>query len=305
MLIFVVCCLFFSAFFIAQGDDIYSQYNLDLEASVRLAETVLQAQDVKNTKQRLAVMISFSHSLVQPFTEDHFRRIHYLYCALRKFYTHIGQYTPIDVYLWVSSAEVSVLPKWLQTEYPKVIIMPIPESSWSLPEDIDDFKTWKHRNTFNVDYHLNARWRLTFAMDFVRLLDYSYVLFTDEDAFMLNSIDFNIVELFAEHNIWFGVRERYVLEMPQFVQGLPEFTRYWMTIANYTKPEGLLFEHINPATMEGMTTMGWDRMIYAGCFMVLNVDFFFSKLPSHFRKHVLRSASDIEQRWTEQVMYIA
>ncbi len=283
------------------SQDVSHQYSQDVIKSTEEAYKTLKMQHILSTTGRLAIMISFSHSIVHPLTEAILWHIHHLHCSLRKLYDHLGDHTPIDVFLWISRDEASILPRWLFEEFPSVIILPIPASSWTIPKDLDSFDTWKHRHQFSADYHLNARWRLTFAMDFVYEMKYSYVLFADDDLFMMDSIDFNIIESFTENQIFMAVRERYVIEMSPYILGLPEFTRYWMTIRNYTTPVGDLFNHITPPSLDGLTTAGWDKIVYPGCFFMINVEFYFSPLVSDYRKHIIRSGSDMELRWTEQV----
>ncbi len=292
--------ILFNSFVASQ--DVSSQYYNDVRKSAEDAHKTLNLRHIVSTEGRLALTISFSHSISYPLSRFIRRRFHYLHCSLWKLYNHLGAHTPIDIFLWVSKdVTTSILPLWLFEEFPSLIILPIPASSWIIPKDLDSFDTWKHRDQFSADYHLNARWRLTFAMDFVYEMKYSYVLFADDDLFMMDSIDFNIIESFTENKIFMAVRERYIIESSPYILGLPEFTRYWMTIRNYTTPVGDLFNHITPPSVEGLTTASWDKIVYPGCFFMINVEFYFSPLVSDYRKHIIRSGSDMEIRWTEQV----
>lgn len=75
-----------------------------------------------------------------------------------------------------------------------------------------------------------------------------------------------------------------------------------MTIRNLVEPPGTLFEHLNPPSLQGMTTAGWDRHVYSGCFTIINVDFWFLPVVQDYIHFVMKSGGDIEQRWTEQVV---
>jgi hypothetical protein len=120
---------------------------------------------------------------------------------------------------------VSVLPSWISTEFPEVLIMNITNSSWQLPNDIKPPEKWKYYPDFSLDYHLQGRWRLTFMPQFVRSMGYKYWLQIDDDTFVTEIIPFNIVDIFREQNKLLGVRGRYYKEYPNAVKGLAEFTR--------------------------------------------------------------------------------
>lgn len=199
------------------------QYNLDLQNTVSSA----QRFSINRTafSERLPIIIGFSYPIVSPLTEFNYRRFHYLHCSLHKVYNNIGNYTPIDVYLWVSADETSQLPLWIQTEYPQLIILPIPVSSWQLPTNIGPHHGWKHSDVFKEDYFIHSRWRMTFAMEFVKAMGYKYILLTDDDTFVMNPIPFNIIEQFSNSNVLMGQRERRIMEQPKYLTGLAEFTR--------------------------------------------------------------------------------
>ena len=75
-----------------------------------------------------------------------------------------------------------------------------------------------------------------------------------------------------------------------------------MTIRNFSEPLGPLFDYLFSGTIDGMTTLGWDRQIHPGNFVILNLEFWFSTIVQDFVEQVLRSGADIDQRWTEQAV---
>jgi hypothetical protein len=77
-----------------------------------------------------------------------------------------------------------------------------------------------------------------------------------------------------------------------------------METRKFSTPLGPLFKHLSPGSIDGLTTEGWDREIFTGCFSIINVDFWFSKLPSDYVRQILKSGGDMEQRWTEQVKIV-
>lgn len=67
------------------------------------------------------------------------------------------------------------------------------------------------------------------------------------------------------------------------------------------EPVGELFSHVQPSNMSGLTSEGWDRMHYQGCFQLIDVNFWHDEVVQNFLQLVLKTGSDMEQRWQEQV----
>lgn len=224
LIILVIICILFQ---ISWSElEIENEYNLDLQNSVLTAKRFLNRNNISTFADRLPIIIGFSYPIILPLTEFNYRRLHFLHCSLHKFYNNIGNYTPIDVYLWVSNNELSNLPLWILTEYPQLIVLPIPTSSWKLPQNVGAHYGWKHSDVFKEDYFIHSRWRMTFAMEFVKSMGYKYILLTDDDTFVLNPIPFNIIENFSNASILMGQRERRIMEKPKYLAGLAEFTRF-------------------------------------------------------------------------------
>jgi hypothetical protein len=197
----------------------------EFENAIQGAKYHLRRQSINDTASRLAIMIAFSFPLILPLTEANHRRLHYLHCSLGKFYTNVGNNTPTDIFLWISNDPLSTIPAWMHEDYPQLILLPIQPSSWQAPADLDPHPTWKHSSVFSEDYYLHSRWRLTFAMDFVKALGYPYILLADDDTFVMNRITINIVKEFTRYGIVMSNRDRHIIEKEEYLTGLPEFAR--------------------------------------------------------------------------------
>jgi hypothetical protein len=198
------------------------------------SECVRQAQQWLNpghdTTNRLAVLILFSYSLVNPLTEFNCRRLSYLHCALTDLYVNLGQTTKLDVYLFVDTSETSVLPAWVTSSFPMLIVLPISTESWQLPDDIKPPQQWKFYPDYSIDYRLQGRWRLQFVPWFVRAMGYSYWLQMDDDTFIVETYPRDIVDQFRRQGSLMGVRRRHYQEGIQVVNGLAELTRYVLCV---------------------------------------------------------------------------
>lgn len=66
-------------------------------------------------------------------------------------------------------------------------------------------------------------------------------------------------------------------------------------------PIGDLFDHINPQSLEGLTSYSWDRVHYGGCFQIMNVNFWHDEVVQNYVQMIIKLGADMEQRWQEQV----
>ena len=113
--------------------------------------------------------------------------------------------------------------------------------------------TWIRRGQFSYDYYLMGRfnpllhhriddhssyltsylrislhahrWRLTFMYDFVRGMGHKFLLQMDDDSFVKQMIDFDIVQSFSEKGIGMGVWRNVEVDPKDVLLGLVEFTR--------------------------------------------------------------------------------
>jgi hypothetical protein len=67
------------------------------------------------------------------------------------------------------------------------------------------------------------------------------------------------------------------------------------------QPIGELFDHLDPPDISGLTTEGWDGVHYQGCFQLIDVNFWHDEIVQNFLQLMLKTGSDMEQRWQEQV----
>jgi hypothetical protein len=196
-----------------------------MSALVSSLKTEFGIDRVQRIPDTLAVMIIFAISIELPLTEYAHRRWAYLHCSLTKLFDSVGKFTPVDVFLWVKPSSRLYVPQWLLATFPSVVVMTIPESVWELPPHTGNRSEWNMGASFSDDYFLMGRWRLTFALSFVREMGYDYMLQVDDDTFVLEDIAFNIVDHFREHNIVWGLRNLDFCESSEVTFGFPEFTK--------------------------------------------------------------------------------
>lgn len=253
-------------------------------------------------KDRLLVMVLFSKGFVN--SPEMRGRLDYLRCSLLKLKANMMPTTTVDVFIWTlnTTTIVPVIPSWFnEKDFPRMNIIDIEPDTWRVPCGLIDDSKWAVRKHFDLDYYLMGRWRLSFSLDFAKEMGYGYHLQFDDDAMLNGKLDFNIVQKFREKNHLMGVFSDLIGEVPQCTLGLPELTRYWMTIKQHG-PKGALFKHVNPPNMEGVSSAGWDRMYHPGYFIIINVDFWFQSEVQDYLTTVFRSGRDVEGRWQEQAV---
>lgn len=196
----------------------------DIPMLRHLLNSQLAESERENIHNVLAVMIIFAFRLEMPINLQMHRRLAYLHCALSKLFANVGRFTPIHVYLWVQESSIPYLPSWINEMFPEVIVVSIPPSSWMMPTDSGDREKWNY-GSYHDDYFLMGRWRLTFAMSFVKSMGYEYILQMDDDTFFMDEIAFNIVSHFRDRNLVWGLRNRKFMEIPFITEGFAELTR--------------------------------------------------------------------------------
>ena len=253
-------------------------------------------------KDRLLVQVLFSKGFVN--TPEMAGRLNYLRCALLKLKANMMEKTTVDVFIWTlnSTSVVPVIPDWFNSkDFPRMNIISIEPDTWRIPCGLIDDSKWAVRKHFDIDYYLMGRWRLSFSLDFAKEMGYAYHLQFDDDAMLNGKLDFNIVEKFNEKRHMMGVFSDHIGEVPQCTLGLPELTRYWMTIKGHS-PKGALFKHVKPPNMDGVTSGGWDRMYHPGYFIIISTEFWFQSEVQDYLTTVFRSGRDVEGRWQEQAV---
>jgi hypothetical protein len=249
-----------------------------------------------NFQDRLAVMILFT----KPFND--IKRSKLLKCSLRKLISNMMN-TPLDIYVFNKREHVLNTPEWLQGIRQYVHIMNIHDESWKFPCNLQDHRLWIGYKKFELDYYLMGRWRLTFQMEFLRAMGYSYFLQYDDDTMLNSIIKMNIVNHFRNNQILFGASTYYGREQAMVVDNLAEMTKEWIIMTRF-EPQGPLVKHIQ--SFHGISTFNsttWDRMIYLGFFIILDVNHWFNNhYLQDYLKYILQSGKDITNRWQEQAV---
>ena len=272
--------------------------NLHFNLSSSLANSIHpRNQNNEGNVDRLAVMLVYS-------TEDESKEIKnlkYLKCALQQLYANVGQHTPLDAFVWVAPERLLSYRSQLESMFPTVYVMALDEESWTLPNSIGHHSEWVFSDIHSPSYYKMGLWRLTFSLAFIRARGYQYMLQMDDDTFILDNIDFNIVSYFRRKGVSMGVRRKVQVDLPAVVLGLAELTRFWMVTRNVTEPTGVLFDHLAPPSMEGLTSAGWDRHFHIGAFMIFDVDFWFQDTVQDYLSLVLATRAATQMRWQDQV----
>jgi hypothetical protein len=282
------------------ADTITGAYQHELKVLTASLKAAFGPQKVAELVDTLAVMVLFSYSFEQPFTFEQVNRLSHLHCSLLHVARNVAPYTRTDVFIWVSATEMSLLPPFMLALPGVVHILPIPESSWQDPPGTTFNENWNYAWMHGRDYYLMGRWRNTFASAFVRDMGYQYMLQIDDDTFVSEALSIDIVAQMRQTGSVMGIRSVLMREPENLVAGLPEFVRYWMATRNVSGPIGPLFEHLTPPNIDGLHTRGFDPVTVPGCFVIIDVHFWFHEVVQDFVNLVLKTGSDAEQRWNDQ-----
>jgi hypothetical protein len=278
--------------------DVYTADMHQLTHQVRnYLSSIQSGSEIKDT---LAVMILFAFSLETPLTLNSLTRLTYLHCSLTHLTKNLAPFTDVHVYIWVKSSEIKRLPAWLNELPEYCIIMTIPDSSWQAIGITTHNSAWNYGDRYSLDYFLMGRWRNTFQFSFVNDLGYDYMLQLDDDSFIMDPLRVNLVDHFRQHGHHLGTRNVRLREEALAVQGLPEFVKYWMVTRNAVLPAGSLFANLSPDDIHGLHSDGWNKLIYCSCFMIFDVKFWMQDYVLDFMNLLLKTGSDVEQRWNDQ-----
>ena len=277
----------------------------NIQKSINHAKELYQNNEIDmDNADKLAVMIVFNYPLSIKGTHP---RIGSLVCALNKIYQNIAPETPIDIYVWFNSTSIPFIPKWFLKTFPLLRIMPIDIDSWQLHEDeFSPFPQWTYGSTYSLNYHLMGHWRLTFAFDFIKHMNYQYMLQIDDDTFIIENINYNIVQKFSQNNLAYVYRNRLLQEEHVAVLGLAEIVKFWMVTRNYLHPQGPLYSHFRTNTLNNIENIdnihsaSWDRHIVGASFMLFDVDFWYCTAVQDFLELVYSTGAHLTQRWLEQ-----
>ncbi len=305
MTTFVIVCCWFAALRKIEGASCNPQFHNmeEVRNSTRIAKQLVLGNDNRvPISDRLVVNILFSRGFFPNHNSQ--GRLQYLKCALLKLKHNLMVNTTVDVFIWtLNTTDIfPIIPDWINNELlPRVYIMEIPPETWKVPCGLIPDSHWVVRNKFDVDYYMMGRWRLAFSMDFAREMGYGYHLQFDDDAMLNGPLKYDIVQSLKQSQIEMGVFSDLIGEVAHVTLGLPEITRYWMKIRNFS-PKGELFKHLKPSDINGLTSDGWDRMYHPGYFLILSVEFWFQEHIQDYLTTIFRSGRDIEGRWQEQAV---
>jgi hypothetical protein len=227
-----------------------------------------------------------------------------LRCSLLLLREHVGSATPLDVYVWVLANDTAAVPAWLATS-PDTHVLRVPPAAWRVPPGHRNQSTWAYQGT-TLGYRLMGTWRLGFAFAFAAARGHDYLLQTDDDTFVHQSLGQNVVALMRERGVLVANRNYAYREIREVSKGLAELAAFYVVTRGYA-PEGPLYSHCTPPNARGLHTVdeaapvpnGWDAESLSGHFNVFDLRFWFSPPVQDFVRLAWASRGPLEQRWQE------
>lgn len=120
----------------------------DATASIELAKSLLAKDGITSTKDRLPIMMLYSH----PFdnsTQESLAYLQALKCSLRSVEVNLKPSTPVDVFLFAKEEHLNTVPDWVLAHKP--IILPLDKKIWEYPVYVrPEDKGWS--GGFSKDY---------------------------------------------------------------------------------------------------------------------------------------------------------
>ena len=253
-------------------------------------------------KDSIAVMYLFTHNwdtqhVWDDEEHDTRNRARLLMCSIELMYLHIAPYTLIDVYLFYKTPPPPEIEMKLK-KFPTLHLKQIDPKDWKIPENAAKRGNRRTFTYFGDDYRLMGHWRLTFAFKYVKSLGHDYLLFTDDDSFVMEPVKENMMSMLKSNHISTAYRKLVKDNEPS--KALAELTRYFIT-TNDVKPT-MLYEDCDPADITGLYTGGWRASVMHGNFMIISVDLWFSPEVQEFLDLVLATGDHIIHRWNEQLV---
>jgi hypothetical protein len=118
-------------------------------------------------------------------------------------------------------------------------------------------------------------------------MGYKYHLQLDDDTMVNGNISFNFATKMNSEQLKMAVTYQIWQDSPSMLAGLAEITRYWIYINSFDPP-GTLYEHLNPKSINGLTTETWDRKYHPGYFTILDLEFWFDPTVQDFLQTILK-----------------
>jgi len=293
------------------------QYH-DVTDSVKYAKDLMEKMNITNPKDRLPIMMLYSHPLDN-------RSENYL-TALKNCLTRINQnvrpWTPVDLFLFMKKEYIpNPIPDWMVESKP--LIIPLDEKLWEYPSYLrPEQRNWSPG--FSKDYRLMGHWRLAFQHAFGAELGYEYIFQFDSDTFVNREIKYNLVEFMRKGGYWATNRNAYFYEVVDYFRGLPELANFWLVTrrgggCNHWNLNvvGPLWNKTYPASLPGLITPincdksggqmipqnkpweGWGGKCIAGHYTIWDLKFWFQEDVQDFVHLVLRTGAHIEHRWVD------
>ncbi|KAG2497291.1 hypothetical protein HYH03_004874 [Edaphochlamys debaryana] len=209
-----------------------------------------------------------------------------------------------------------------QGRLPNVAVLPLDNSSWSIPELGRDSTQWMGPHT--APYRLMGDWRMSFMPYFVRTMGHRFVLQLDDDSFILSPVGRNLVAMFDQNGLKIAARQMYE-EPPGVTWGLPELARYF--IVSHKIVPAQLFSYCTPQSIEGAyssfqaedlervlapeqmealqrnnlpATGGWNRTVLFGNCVMYSLDWWFTPMVNRFVQLCRATGGTFAYRWNEQ-----
>ncbi|GAX77836.1 hypothetical protein CEUSTIGMA_g5278.t1 [Chlamydomonas eustigma] len=301
----------------------------DVKNSVDHAKYLLSRNNLTadDLSKRLAVMLLYSSDVSDPLYGP------CLKCSLQRYKDNLLPNNPSDIFLFVKPEHFQNIMErpWVRST-PNLYVMILAEESdksWKIPEWIrperDDTK-YHWSAGFSLEYRLMGHWRLAFSFPFARELGYKYLMQSDTDTYILEKIQYNLIDFMTEKDIWVSNYNWIQYEVRGYNMGLPEIAHYWMatrggmeglyvTADNASTAgkgfiKGPLFKHCRPADIHGLHTcseyvchgekwLGWDGEMFSGHYQIFKLDHWFSWEIQDFLQLVLQTGGHIEHRWVD------
>ena len=99
---------------------------------------------------------------------------------------------------------------------------------------------------------------------------YQWIIRVDDDSRFPDPVPYNLVKAMQQEGASYGFRVQ-MAEDPPVVHSLAEATKFWLTMER--REPAWLYEHCNPSSIEGLSSLGWSRKMFYNNFFVGNISF--------------------------------
>ncbi|KAG2497299.1 hypothetical protein HYH03_004882 [Edaphochlamys debaryana] len=232
--------------------------------------------------------------------------------------------TEANVYVFTTDVYVDDMRSALgeQGRLPNVAVLPLDNSSWSIPELGRDSTQWM--GLFPAPYRLMGDWRMSFMPYFVRTMGHRFVLQLDDDSFILSPVGRDLVAMFEQNGLKIAA-QKINRDPPQVTWGLAELARYFIVshkiaptqLFSYCRPRNLdglhstfdqkrLAGSLTPEQMQALqednmpSTGGWTRHVLYGNCVMYSLEWWFTPMVHRFVQLCRATGGPFMYRWNEQ-----